>query len=146
MSQLEGHSENINGIQYTVYMLPPKTARKYINKIMLLGGPLMGGMAAGGMDSKIDFGEIGKFIKDNLPESDIDALIDIMAEHSEADGVRLHRIYDNHFRGRMGDHYLWFFYALKVNFQDFFSVIKDAFAAQTQGEEVASVSPITSTG
>lgn len=134
MPQNEGQSREIDGVTYTVYMLPPRKVRDMSLDLGKILGPSFGRFidAAQSGENKDVFAEGFRDIFDRITKEQLNSMMDEMSAVSEADGVRLKGIFDAHFLGNVGRMFKWFRFALEVNFSDFFSILSDAIS-QFQG-------------
>ena len=137
MSQTEGTSETFGEAVprvFTVYRMPPKVARKHINRLAKILSPLFGGLveagqaeiAKGGNAEEADV-QVGKLIAEAVESVDLDyleKLMDVCAEYTVCEpGGELSKSYDAVFLGEPLTQYKWFWFALKVQFGDFFGAL-----------------------
>ena len=158
MSQMDGHKKEIDGVIYTVYMLPPKTAMDMLVDIGKVVGPSLGTImdAAsrnGGVSELLGMSVTSEFFSkaagelfQRMDKAVLRSVIGQLAQVSMADGVKLEDTFDIHFRGKLGSMVKWLAFALKVQFGNFFSALGDATAQGARKMKAASQSPITSTG
>ena len=150
MSQSIADSETkeINGVTYRVGHLDPLVCQSMTIDLVQLVSPAfasIGSVVAGSdvnledvLDGNFD-GIMGEEFSKALETSilgTIGGLSKSMQAHfintlSEVSWViegdkepNLARIYSTHFRGRVGDAYLWLAFAIRVNFKGFFSILK----------------------
>ncbi len=150
MSQNEGTVSNpIDGFRYKVYMLDPLVAADTLADLGHLLAPVAGslggslavskGDALGTLLDGVEEGEDAQTL--GLNEAIERAVVGFFERFSKAkqrelfnlmmnqtsvimpDGTepRLSKIFSVHFKGRLKPMYLWFFFAMKVQFSDFFS-------------------------
>jgi len=128
MTQQHGESKKIGDHTYTVYMLPPSKAVPYVTKMQKLMVPIIGELAEkmqSGSEADVPIAQMAGEVADRLSEDDILALTSDLKGVSEVDGVPMSKVYDVHFRGILGKHMKWQMFAFRVNFDDFFSELKD---------------------
>jgi hypothetical protein len=148
MAQYDGEtSEDIGGFRYRVMMLDPLTAADILADLGYILAPVMGsltGVFAKGKDDMLskamdgtfedgegsDLGEsleraiIGFF--DRISKEKQRELFALMAKQTmvmlpDGNEPNLSTIFNTHFRGRVKSLYLWFGFAMKVQFKDFFT-------------------------
>lgn len=170
MSQADNHSKEIEGHVYKVFMLDPLVASDLLADIGHVLAPTLG--ALGGVLAKEKGDGLEKLLDGAEPgegESNIDAaieravlgfferfdktrqraLIDTLAKVTVVvlpDGKepQLNAVFSVHFRGRLKAMYLWLAFALKVQFESFFSGTDSAIARAVQRvARAASQSPTT---
>ena len=148
MAQSDFQQKEIEGFTYKVMMLDPLVASDLLADLGFVLAPAIG--ALGGVLVKEKGDGLGKLLDGTAEESDEDSNIDdavekavigLFGRFSKAkqrelisilqkvtivvlpDGKepRLQDIFTVHFRGRLKSLYLWLAFALKVQYQDFFS-------------------------
>lgn len=123
MSQQDNESKTIDGAQYIVYMLPPRTARKILVKIVQTIAPAI----SGDSDSVV---RALSTVADRLNDEDLDWIMNELAKVTKVNlggdkAPMLSGIFDAHFKGKMGVMFSWFGFALKVQYGNFWSVWGD---------------------
>lgn len=160
MSQAEGTSEKFGSRTFTVYRFPPKVARRHIAKLAKILGPSLGGVMEAGAKQHAQGGDaneadvpIGKLIADALERLEVDyveELMDLCAEYTQCEpGGQLSTVYDAVFLNAPLDQFKWWWFALKVQFGDFFPGLVDGsnpILQAIQGGAPDQQSPNTSTG
>ena len=158
MSQMDCQERVIDGVTYSVYMLPPKTAMDLLVDIGKVVGPSVGTLvdaasSKGGAAALLEMSVTSEFFSkaaselfERMDKSVLRSVIDQLAKVSMADGVKLESTLDIHFRGKLGTMFKWLAFALQVQFGDFFNALGGASAQGTKVTEMASRSPLTSTG
>lgn len=116
-------TKEINGKQYYVVQLPPRTALLIKFKLLALLGPAAKELAKGVGAKKADQTEalLDGFVslfKDVNPV-ELVALMQEVTETAKCDGKRIQ--FDKHFQGSLLEVYQVFFWVLTVNFSDFFT-------------------------
>ena len=149
-------SDDIDGYKYRVYYLDPLIAADIIADIGFILAPVigsLGGVAAkergdilgaimDGVDSDGDAGDSGSSIDSAIERAvigffgrmtkakqrELFGLMIPMTMIVESDGrePKLSANFTAHFKGRPKSMYLWFAFAMKVQFKDFFSGLEDA--------------------
>lgn len=153
MSQTDTQSTTIDGHTFTVAMLDPFVAQDIMVDVVQAIGPALGGVAgaAGSVlgaqkvnslldikldDPKLAAGLTGLF--KGLNKAKLRELMRIMMSVTVYEGengsAKLDKVAAALFRGNLQLMYGWFWFALRVNFADFFawgqSVMNDALASQ----------------
>lgn len=140
MSQIQPHTETIDGEEYTVYMLSPLVAMDLLVDLSkMLGpglGPLADAMSGAVKGEGVNIGalldmEIGgdvfsraaESLFGNLDKGVVRTAIQTLAEVSQIGGAPLWKTFEVHFRGRLGTMSKWLAFALKVQYGDFFSAL-----------------------
>lgn len=137
MSQAEGTSAKFGKATervFTVYRFPPKMARKHINRIAKVIGPALGGIIESAAEETKQGGKaedadvpLGRMIADALERLDlgyVEELMDACAAYTVCEpGGKLDTTYDAIFIGEPLTQYEWFWFALKVQFGDFFPAL-----------------------
>lgn len=146
MSQQDSESKTIDGVQYSVYMLPPRMARKILVKIVQSISPALGG------DEDTIVAALSS-VADRVSDDDLDWMMNELAKvtqvHLGGDKApMLAGIFDAHFKGKMGVMFSWFGFALKVQYGNFWSVWGDGSVPDLQAilAGLGSASQSTSTG
>jgi len=147
MAQYDGEtSEEIDGFRYRVLMLDPLKASDILADLGYLLAPVVGSLGGTLVKEKGDlleramdgFGDDDKTSIDTAIERAVTGffdrfskdkqreLMDLMAKQTMVimgDGKepRLSDMFSTHFRGRVKSMYRWFFFAIKVQFKDFFT-------------------------
>lgn len=145
MAQNQTQTEVIDGIRYTVRMLPARKGYKLALRMAKAAGPAIAMFVdkavSGGADAVLNesisegtFSTAVATLVDRLDESTVDDVIQQMSECTEADGQLLHRIFDLHFMGAYDRMVKWLAFALKVNFGNFTAALGDALS---QGQAAA---------
>lgn len=122
----------IDGHEYSVSMLPAKTAKRTLLKIVKVIAP----SAADGIGSVSSLAELlgdaAKFgiadairtFVDRVDEDTLMEVTDLLAERTTVNlgkqSPQLSQIYDAHFAGKLKAETKWFGFALKTQFADFF--------------------------
>lgn len=130
MSQMEAHSSTIDGVEYSVYMLPPRESLKILMKLMKILAPSMAAMADGSdgdvktiLDQQISKGMLANAAGElcsRIDEDEIMKIVEKLGEYSEADGVRLKPgHFTFHFAGKIGRMMKWLVFCVKVQYEDF---------------------------
>jgi hypothetical protein len=153
MSQQDGETTTIDGDTYRVLMLDPLIATDLLADLGKILGPSVAAMASGlqgGGEDQItaildgqsdvtsSFGPsleraIREFFERVSKEKQrefiatLAAVTVVVKDNGEAPALKA--IFSVHFRGRIGALYKWLAFALKVQFQDFFSSIAPVIAA-----------------
>ena len=101
MSQVEGVSEKIDGVEYTIHMLPPRQSMKLLTRVIKMVLPALGpiidasqgkGDLQGVLDQKLDsdfFSRAAQQLAMHLDGDLLDEICDVMAAVSFADGKPL---------------------------------------------------------
>jgi len=154
VSQRDSQTKSIDGCGYTVYMLPPKVARKILVRIFQVLGPSLG--EAFSRDEEKLSAAIGPIIReftDRLSDDDLEWMMTALADVTMIDPgggktIPLKGVFDGHFQGKIGSMLRWFAFALEVQFSDFFGDSVGGLGQLLAGlkETLASASPIISTG
>jgi hypothetical protein len=133
-------SQEIDGYRYAVVQLPATTGRKISVELAKALAPALTAMVKDAklgqvsvsslLDKELSAGDIGDAVEvlfDRLPPRRIDELMTLFAEHSDVfgdgfgdGGAPLAKNFDEHFAGRYAAMYQWLWFALRVNFADFF--------------------------
>lgn len=157
MSQNDGETIQIDGADYTVYMLDPMVASDLLADLMAILAPAaasLGGLAALGKDVRSAFNELSGPAEGSNPLLDKVApgieraaaaffqrfdkqkqreMISILSKVTHVGigekKVPLDGVFSVQFRGKMGALYRWLWFALKVQYKDFFSSAGGAIAA-----------------
>jgi hypothetical protein len=130
MPQTQGSSETIDGIEYTVFMLPPRVARTMLVEMAKVLAPVLTSIAPGGsvkdlLGANIDLGTIATGLTDRLSPQMLDDHMNKLASATQVkEGGDLSKIFDIHFRGEIGRMFKWYIFALKVNFGNFTSALE----------------------
>lgn len=142
MSQMDCQETVIDGVTYSVYMLPPKAAMDMLVDIGKVVGPSLGTILdaaseKGGITHLLDMSVNSEFFSkaagqlfERMDKAVLRSTIDQLVQVSMADGVKLDSIFEIHFRGKLGSMFQWLTFALKVQFGNFLSALGDA---TTQG-------------
>lgn len=156
MSQRDEQTGTIDGDTYRVLMLDPLVATDMLADLGKILGPSMAAMAAGlgkggqdqisaviegGNDASEAFGPgleraIAGFFERVSKEKQrefintLAAVTFVVKDNGEAPALKA--IFAVHFRGRIGALYKWLGFALRVNFQDFFSSMAPVIAVAAQ--------------
>jgi len=153
MSQKDLIRKEIEGVEFVFTMLPPRKARKWINKALGFlsnGVGVIGDAAvAKGVDTALPVGSaLAKAIESFEPDL-LDQFMDELAGQTTVNEIPLSECYDTTFRGRPGLQYVWFLTAVEVQFADFGPAlsgwVKRRFGAD-KAEKLASLSRAISTG
>ena len=138
MSQQDSQvSDDIDGYKYRVYYLDPLIAADIIADIGFILAPVIDGVDSDGdagdsgssIDSAIERAVIGFFGRmTKAKQRELFGLMIPMTMIVESDGrePKLSANFTAHFKGRPKSMYLWFAFAMKVQFKDFFSGLEDA--------------------
>lgn len=154
MSQSDSQSKTFDGTLYTVYMLPPKTARKILVRVFQVLGPSLG-EAFTRDDEKLSaaIGPIVREFTDRISDEDLDWIMDALTGVTTISPggektIQLRSVFDAQFKGKIGTMFKWFAFALEVQFSDFFGGSAGGLGQLLAGikETLGSVSPSISTG
>lgn len=129
MSQHDSKKETIDGQTYEVYMLSPKRARAMLVEMLRIVGPALATAAqnGGGQDlTKLDLRVVAQDLFASLTPELLDQHMSSLAEVTQVDGKTLDKIFEIHFRGRLGTMFKWYFFAVRTNFEDFFGALGGA--------------------
>lgn len=143
MSQNVGTDVLIDDYTYTIYMLPPKKARKMLVSMAKIIGPALGAAVGEGsfsslLDKKtsdINVGAIIGQILERIDDKELDQFCEWLASVTHVDGKPLKDQFEFHFLGRIGAQFEWLAAAIKVNFSDFFPRLGRVISGP-QGKEV----------
>lgn len=122
MSQVEGKTKTIDGVEYTVYHMPAKRAAKLLAKLGGVAVPALGvagaiKKGAGSLlDAEIDgalFSKLAGEAFDRLDEALLDDLLGSFAEVTVVTSGKLSDSFDLHFRGRMAALVEWLSFCLQ---------------------------------
>ena len=149
-------SEDIDGFKYRIYMLDPLIAADIIADLGFILAPVIGsigGVAAkergdllGNLMDGVGMGDDGDISESSIDTAIEKAVIGFFGRMSKAkqrelfallipvtmivnpDGSepKLSASFTNHFRGRTKSMYLWFAFAMRSQFTDFFIGLEDA--------------------
>lgn len=149
--QNEAQTKVISGVTYGVYMLPPRIANRMLIRIVKIVGPSLGvlleevdeeeGLKGLMNSTKVDGAFIGKVARElcaRLDEKTLEGIMDTFAEVSEVDGASMPKVFDAHFRGKVGEMYVWFIFALEVNYSSFGNAWDIDLSQRTQATQSAS--------
>lgn len=131
MSQKDGVSKEIDGRTYTVYMLGPTVAMDMLIDIGKVVGPALSslGQDAAVLDQEINarfFASAASGLFANLNKATLREVTQTLAKTTLVDDVALDKIYESHFRGRLGSLAKWLAFALQVQYGNFLSALGDA--------------------
>jgi len=141
MTQQQSETAEIQGHRFEVAKLPPLDAQDVAIDILQAIGPAIGGIAAGmaratgkdDIDSVLDIDiedpKLGTAIAQLLSALDkrkLRELVDKMMSVTRCDDLPLKQHFIVTFRGNLPLMYQWLWFALKVNFGDFFAWGQDA--------------------
>jgi hypothetical protein len=148
---LESKEKQIGEHTYLARQLPATKAHKLLIRIGKILGPAIGGGLDGVKGSFKDdaAGAIGRAVSglfERATPDEVDAILKEFVEYSEVDGKPLKSCFDLHFAGKLADMYLWFAFALEVNYSDFFGGFKQASAALVAAVTDRLKPPSTSSG
>lgn len=153
MSQKTPIKKEIEGLEFTFTMMPPRKARAWINRA--LGhfsqgvGVIGNAVAKSGLDGEMPLGDAFSSAVSGLDPGLLDQFMDELANYCIHKEVPLRDCYDVVFLGRPGLQYAWFLTAVEVQFSDFLPGIiawaKGRLGADVAGK-LASLSRSTSTG
>lgn len=146
MAQVDSFKETIDGVEYTIYMLDPRTSLRLLRRILGAVSPALGAFAGTGGDMSAEvspelFSKIAGDLFDRLDEKLLDDAVDHLASVTHADGKPLKETMAIHFRGRIGAMVRWLAFALRVQYADFFAEAKAAIARIGGAKGAASPSP-----
>lgn len=164
MAQVDSQETEIRGVRYRVRMLDPLKANDILIDLLAILGPSIGALggkavADGSISGLLDSEDspsferaVSSFVQ-RLDKATFRRIVDELAKHtefSEDDGEKWPRLSDQmqiHFRGRLGQMYRWLWFALKVQFADFFDGIESvtSLAERFVGPRSQAPSPNTST-
>lgn len=127
MSQLDPVKETIDGHEYTMVMLDPTVAAKLLRRIMFVVSPAVGAFAvAGGKELTPElFSMIAGGLFERLDEKLLDDVISRMSSVTIVDGKKMDQVFMIHFRGRIGHMIKWIAFAMRVQYADFLSEIRN---------------------
>ena len=154
MSQTDLQTRTIAGVKYGVYMLPPRLARKMLVRIFQVIAPSAGeAFKREGQEILDAFGPVLATLADRLNDDDLEWMMGELAKVSTVEvepgkAPQLDKIFDIHFRGRIGQMFKWFAFAVEVQYADFWSGSEgglNGLLAMAKAA-MASPSPSTSTG
>ncbi len=133
--QTDIQTKLISGETYGVRMLAPRTANKMFIRIIKTVGPSLGVLVEELDEDKVKGGlkglmenpdidgtfiaKVAKELSERLDENEIEHMMDTLAKVSEIEGVGLFNVFDKHFHGKIGELYVWFAFALQVQFGNF---------------------------
>ncbi len=158
MSQLESQTKAIAGRQFEVFKLPPLDANDVLIEIVEVVGPALGKLADASTKAKktsildleldeIEVGDAIEFVAKSLTKERLRSLIGTMSKVSHCDGKRLADVFDIVFRGDLAAMYQWLFFAIEVNFGNFFDFLRSAIgrgrAAVSQADQFQTTSEDT---
>lgn len=145
MSQNHSETKHIDGHEYEVFMLSPMTSIKLLTRMAKMLGPGIGPIVdavskGGGFEQVMDqdlgdafFSQAAEALFTRLDEDLIENVIYTMADNTMVGGKKLRPIFDVHFKGQLGTITKWLGFALKVQYQNFWSAL---------GENLPQGSPI----
>ncbi len=152
-------TETIEDTTYGVYMLDPLVANDMLVDIIKTIGPSVGAIlgSLGEADSKDDALNTkissesmqAAFVEFSTRVSKIQLreTMNVLARKTEVQvgdtAKMLDSVFADHFRGRIGLMYRWFYFALKVQFADFFLYMGPAIARATQAAGTAGSSSLS---
>lgn len=137
MAQNEAKTKDIDGVKYSVRMLPPKVARRMLVEMAKVAGPVLGALTKKGLETEVNFQEVFEGVSENLTPELLDVHMSLLTDVSEADGVPLKTIFDVHFMGKVGLMFKWYLFALQVNFEDFISAFRSVTSVRVEKAKVA---------
>lgn len=154
MSQLQSQTKAIAGRQFEVFKLPPLDANDVLIEIVEVVGPALGKLADASTKAKktsildleldeIEVGDAIEFIARSLTKERLRSLIGTMSTVTHCDGKRLTEVFDIVFRGDLAAMYQWLFFAIEVNFGNFFDFLRSAIGRGREVVSQASQSPST---
>jgi len=163
MSQNQPVTEDIEGIQYTFYMLPPMTSHNLLMDVAKMIGPAVGPV----LDSALkgESSEQGQSFLDKevgpefftnaagalfreLDKNILERVIKEFSQSSEADGAPLNKIFDAHFQGALDRMYKWLAFGMRVQWGKSLSALVSGIESRRSRRNATqeSPSPNTSTG
>ena len=133
----ENISNDIDGYKYKVFMMDPLDAGDMIADIGKVFGPSLGALASGDSNTGLldaDGDSLGKAISSFFDKVTKEKQREILSAMSKLSYVimpdgsepKLSSVFNAHFRGRVSSMYKWCFFAMKVQFADFFSGLETA--------------------
>lgn len=137
----EAQSTTIGGHTYEVRMLGATASYKLLLEIGKVIGPSFGHVvdSAGNVEQVLDTDVSGAFLSkaiealvENLDEARFDRIVGKLKEVTNVDGKPLAPIFEEHFRGSMGQMFQWIAFAVKSQYEDFFGALSSVAA---QGKE-----------
>lgn len=138
MSQRDSQKSIIDGHEYEVFMLAPKTARRILVEMVKVVGPALGQLVdstPGGiskimeMDTEgIKWASIIGELSTRLDADMLDAHMSALAEKTHVGGKPLAGVFDLHFMGGIGTMFKWYAFALKVNYGNFTGALESVSA------------------
>jgi hypothetical protein len=137
----EEKTKKIGDHEYLVRQLPAMKAQRLFVRLSKLVGPALAELTSGGKEG---LKPAAMAILTQLNEADVEDITKQMIEMSEVDNKPMKLTFDVHFRGKHADLWQWLLFALEVQFEDFFGVLRDLFESSVA--EQASKSPSTSGG
>lgn len=136
-SAADSQSQEIDEHTYTVSMLDPFVANKILVMLGKILGPSLGSLtdvvsddtdaqalnnAAGGLFERLDESQL-RWLIDELSK-----VTSVRSPTTKDQEPQLNRVFQIHFRGRISSMYKWLWFALKVQFADFFALVAPAIA------------------
>lgn len=126
MSQSNNQKKTIDSVKYEVSMLPPRLARKILVRIFQVLAPSAGEAFSRESEQLTQaIGPILSTLSDKLSDDDLDWMMSELAkvttvEVAPGQEPYLNTIFDVHFRGKVGQMFKWFAFAMEVQYADFF--------------------------
>lgn len=136
--QTDSKKETIDGVEFEVFMLPPKVGRDILVDMSRVIAPALGALAdaKGGllalMNSEVGdisasrFQSLASALADKLDKKMLDEHMRHLVEVTAVNGVPLSKTFDLQFRGRIGLMLKWYAFALRTNFADFIETLGNA--------------------
>jgi hypothetical protein len=127
VSQQNSEIKEIEGVKYEVFMLAPSVSLDLGVEIGKVLGPAFGALidkasateAKDVLDTDVNFADAAKLLFQNLEKGMLQNVILKLASVTHADGTPLDKIWEIHFRGKLGSLFKWMGFALKVQYSDF---------------------------
>ena len=145
MSQEDAQAKEIDGFTYDVSPLDPLVANDIWLDLVHVAGPTIGGLVGafskGGIDSALDndpdpetlsnaIGGLFQRIEKQKMREIMNTLASVtVVRLGNGKAPQLNQILKTHFRGKLGLMYEWLWFALSVQYSDFFARLKPAIAA-----------------
>ncbi|MCP4605066.1 MAG: hypothetical protein GY847_31840 [Proteobacteria bacterium] len=142
MSQESVETKTIEGIEYTVRMLPPMESNDLLMDVAQMIGPSIGpildkffGKASleDALDQQVTpefFAKAATALFGGLSKQTVRAVIEAMKKISLADNKPLAPVFDVHFMGKLDQMYAWLAFAMRVQWGKCFSALVQTMAVQ----------------
>jgi hypothetical protein len=162
MSQLEAVSQEIDGHQYEMYMLPPLDSHDLFMDVVKMVGPTLGpvidALFAGrerkgaGLDDLLEqevgpdfFSKAATNLFGSIDKTVLKRVIEAFKEVTLVDKKPLSKIFDVHFKGELASMYKWLGWGMKVQWGKSLSALVSGIQNQGAGmlNKMGSPSPTT---